>query len=171
MTVISRKRSAPGQGADLWSADKNLALSLHAGEAIAAVNRAIGLRLERDTRFAAAGSAGSGEVLSGAAGSVLAGVTAGLAALRLILEATLCVEFLLTGSENELFATLFADQRLVFEHFCYLSFAIKNGFALQLRLALGCDRAVYAIRLRLISPGKAPVNLARVHTRREGATD
>ena len=67
--------------------------------------------------------------------------------------------------------TLFADQRLVFEHFCYLSFAIKNGFALQLRLALVCDRAVYAIRPCLISPGKAPVNLARVHTRREGATE
>ena len=71
-----------------------LALCLHAGEAIAAVNRAIGLRLERNTRFAAAGSAGSGVILSRATGGVLAGVTAGLAALRLILEATLCVEFL-----------------------------------------------------------------------------
>ena len=103
-----------------------LALCLHAGEAIAAVNRAIGLRLERNTRFAAAGSAGSGVILSRATGGVLAGVTAGLAALRLILEATLCVEFLLTGGENELFATFFADQRLVFVHFCYLSFAIKK---------------------------------------------
>ena len=90
-----------GSLVDRWS----LALSLHAGEAIAAVNRAIGLRLERDTRLAAAGSTGSGVVLSGAAGCVLAGVTAGLAALRLILEATLCVEFLLTGGENELLAT------------------------------------------------------------------
>ena len=111
-------------GADLFVS--KLALCLHAGEAIAAVNRAIGLRLERNTRFAAAGSAGSGVILSRATGSVLAGIAACLAALRLVLEATLCVEFLLTGGENELLATFFADQRLVFVHFCYLSFAIKK---------------------------------------------
>ena len=147
------------------------AVRLHLGEAVGAVDRTVGLGLEGNLRLTAAGGTGRGEVFSGATGGILAGVAAGLAALRLILEATLCVEFLLTSGENELFATLFADQRLVFEHFCYLSFAIKNGFALQLRLALGCDRAVYAIRLCLISPGKAPVNLARVHTRREGATE
>ena len=116
-----------------------LALSLHASEAIAAVDRTVRLRLERNTRFAAASCAGSGVILSRAAGRVLASVTASLAALRLILEATLCIEFLLTSGENELFATLFADQCFVFVHFCYLSFAI-NGFALRLRLTLVCCR-------------------------------
>ena len=49
------------------------------------------------------------EVLTGAAGGVLAGVAAGLAALGLILEAALCVEFLLAGGENEFVAALFAN--------------------------------------------------------------
>ena len=99
-----------------------LALCLHAGEAIAAVNRAIGLRLERNTRFAAAGSAGSGEILTGTTGSVLACVAAGLAALRLILEASLSVELLLAGSENELVAAFFAYSSLIFVHDFTLSF-------------------------------------------------
>ena len=73
-------------------------------------------RLEGDASLAAAGSAGSGEVLTGAAGRVLAGVTAGLAALRLILEAALRVELLLTGGKGELVAALFAYQDLVFVH-------------------------------------------------------
>ena len=69
--------------------------------------------------LAAAGGAGSGEVLTGAAGGVLAGVTAGLAALGLVLEAALRVELLLTGGENELVAALFAYQGLVFVHGVY----------------------------------------------------
>ena len=91
-------------------------LLAHLGEALAAVDRTVGLRLEGDTSLAAAGSAGSGEVLTGAAGRVLAGVTAGLAALRLILEAALRVELLLTGGKGELVAALFAYQDLVFVH-------------------------------------------------------
>lgn len=58
--------------------------------------------------LAAAGSADSGEILAGTTGSVLARVTAGLAALGLVLEAALSVELLLTGGENELVAALFA---------------------------------------------------------------
>ena len=96
---------------------KKLALSLHASEAVAAVDGTIRLRLKGNTSFAAAGSAGRGEVLSGATGRGLAGITASLAALGLVLEASFCVEFLLTGGENEFLATFFTDQSFVFVHF------------------------------------------------------
>ena len=86
-----------------------LALLAHLSEAIAAVNRTIALGLKRNLGLAAAGSAGSGEVLTGTASSVLASVTAGLAALRLVLETTLCVELLLTCGENELLTALLAN--------------------------------------------------------------
>ena len=62
-----------------------------------------------NTSFATAGCAGSSEEFSGSTGRILAGVTAGLAALGLILEASLSVEFLLAGGENELIAALFAN--------------------------------------------------------------
>ena len=64
--------------------------------------------LEGNLGFLAASSAGGGEELTGAASGVLAGVTACLAALGLVLEAALCVECLLTGGENEFVAALFA---------------------------------------------------------------
>jgi hypothetical protein len=83
-------------------------LIAHLGEALAAVHRTVRLGLEGNLGLAAAGSANSGEILTGAAGSVLAGITAGLAALRLVLEATLGIELLLTGSEHKLLAALFA---------------------------------------------------------------
>ena len=94
----------------------SLALVPHDREAIAAVNGAIGLGLEGYAGFLAAASANGGEILAGTSGSVLAGVTAGLAALRLILEASLCVELLLASGEHELVTTLFANQRLVLIH-------------------------------------------------------
>jgi len=83
-------------------------LLAHLGEALAAVHRAVRLGLEGNLGLAAAGSAHSGEILAGAASGVLAGVTAGLAALGLVLEAALCIELLLTGGEHELLAALFA---------------------------------------------------------------
>ena len=79
---------------------------LHASEAIAAVHRTVSLGLKGNLGFAAAGSAGSREVLSGTAGSILAGIAASLAALRLILEAALSIELLLTGGEHK-FGTAF----------------------------------------------------------------
>jgi hypothetical protein len=88
----------------------------HLREALTAVDRTVRLRLKRNSGLAAAGSAGSSEELAGTAGGVLARVTAGLAALGLILEALFRIEFLLTGGENELCAALFALQRFVFEH-------------------------------------------------------
>ena len=86
-----------------------LAVSAHLSEALAAENRAIGLGLEGNLGLATAACAGSSEELTGTTGSVLTSIAAGLAALGLILEAALCVEFLLTGGENELVAALFAN--------------------------------------------------------------
>ena len=86
-----------------------LALLTHLGEALAAVDRTVGLGLERNLGLAAASCADCGEVLTGATSGVLASVAAGLAALGLVLEAALRVELLLTGSEHELFAALFAN--------------------------------------------------------------
>jgi len=88
----------------------------HLGEALAAVNRAIALGLERNTSLTAAGGAGGGKEFPGTTGRILAGVTAGLAALGLILEASLRVELLLTGSKHELLSTFLAYKGLVFEH-------------------------------------------------------
>jgi hypothetical protein len=90
------------------SVQNDLAVLAHLSEAGAAVNGTIALGLEGHLGLAAALSADSGEVLTGTAGSVLASVAAGLAALGLVLETALCVELLLTGGEHELFATLFA---------------------------------------------------------------
>ena len=86
-----------------------LALLTHLGEALAAIDRTVGLGLKGNLCLAAACCAGSGKVLTGATSGVLASVAAGLAALGLVLEAALCVEFLLTGGENELLTTLFAN--------------------------------------------------------------
>ena len=83
-------------------------LIAHLGEALAAVNGTIALGLEGNLGLATASGANSGEELAGAAGGVLASITAGLAALGLVLEAALCVELLLTGGEHELVAALFA---------------------------------------------------------------
>ena len=83
-----------------------LAVGAHLSEALAAVHGPIGLRLERNLCFAAAASAGSGKELTGATSGVLASVTASLAALGLVLEATLRIELLLTGGEHK-FLTAF----------------------------------------------------------------
>ena len=84
-----------------------LAFCAHLSEALAAEYGTVGLGLEGNLCLAAATCAGSGEELTGTASVVLTGITAGLAALGLVLEATLCVEFLLTCGENELVAALF----------------------------------------------------------------
>ena len=104
-----------------------LALLTHLGEALAAIDRTVGLGLKGNLGLAAAGSANSGEVLAGTAGSVLASVTAGLAALGLVLEAALSVELLLTGGEHELLATFLTYQSLVFVHDFTLSLLCCPG--------------------------------------------
>ena len=113
-----------------------LLLCLDLGKAIAAVDRAVGLGLKRHASLAAASSAGSREVLTGSASGVLASVTAGLAALGLILEAALLIEFLLTGGENEFVAALFAYQGLVLEHLLILSLILPLGLILRSAFAV-----------------------------------
>ena len=85
---------------------QRLAVSTHLSEALAAENGTVGLGLEGNLCFATATRAGSSEELTGATGSVLASVTAGLAALGLVLEAALSVESLFAGGEHELIAAL-----------------------------------------------------------------
>ena len=87
---------------------RSLGLLAHLGEALRAVDRTIGLGLEGNLGFLAACSAGGGEELTGATGSLLTSVTAALAALGLVLEATLSVALLLASGENEFVAALFA---------------------------------------------------------------
>ena len=86
-----------------------LALVAHLSEALAAEYGTVGLGLEGNLCLAAATGASSGEELTGTTGIVLASVTASLAALGLVLEAALCVEFLLTGGKHEFVAALFAN--------------------------------------------------------------
>ena len=77
----------PTMGTRIRHDQANFRLVLtHLGEAVAAENGTVGLGLEGNLGFAAAASAGSGEELTGATGSVLASVTAGLAALGLVLD-------------------------------------------------------------------------------------
>lgn len=101
-----KKRS--GIRSDAARLEESAVLS-HLGKALTAVHRTIGLGLKGDAGFPATGSAGGSEELSGGTGCVLASVTAGLATLGLVLEASLSVEFLLTGGKNELVAALFAN--------------------------------------------------------------
>jgi hypothetical protein len=104
--LIAQKNTTENGGVFLKT---KLAFCLHLSEALAAEYGTVGLGLEGNLCLAAATGAGSSEELTGTTSSVLASVTAGLAALGLVLEATLSVEFLLTGSENEFVAALFAN--------------------------------------------------------------
>ena len=81
---------------------------LHLGEALTAINRAVLTRLERNLAGFAAGCTNCIKHLAGSLVGLLAGVTALLAALGFILESAGCVEFLLTGGENEFLTTFFA---------------------------------------------------------------
>lgn len=96
---------------------KKLLLFFDSCEALAAVYGSVAGGLERNFCFLAASSANGGEHLTLSLGCVLACVTACLASLGLVLEALLCVEFLLTCGEYELVAALFARQCLVLVHF------------------------------------------------------
>jgi hypothetical protein len=89
----------------------------HFGKALAAIHRTVALGLKGHTSFTTAGGAGSREEFTGTTRSIFTGVTAGLAALGLVLEATLSVKFLLTGSEHEFVSTFLANQGFVFVHF------------------------------------------------------
>jgi len=77
-------------------------------EAIAAVDRSVGLRLEGYTGFVSASCANGCEILSRTSGGCFTSVAALLAPLGLILESALGIEFLLAGGEYEFLPTLFA---------------------------------------------------------------
>ena len=85
-----------------------LALCAHLSEALAAIHGTVGLGLKRNLCLAAATGTDSSEELTGTTSSVLACIAACFAALGLILEAALCIKFLLTSGENELITALFA---------------------------------------------------------------
>ena len=87
----------------------NVLLIFGCSIALAAKNRSVACGLERNLSLFAALSAGYCEVLSLGLRSVLSLVTARLASLGLVLEALLCVKFLLACCENELLATVFAN--------------------------------------------------------------
>ena len=87
-----------------------LRLSAMLVEAVTAINRTVVLRLEGHLGLLAAVCASDLEHLAllaaiAGAATLVAAVTA---ACRLILETLLSIEFLLTGGESELLATLFA---------------------------------------------------------------
>ena len=92
-------------------------------EALAAINGTVVLGNKGNASRAAALSAHGlihfARAIIARATAGLAGLAAFLAAKRLVLEALLRVEFLLTGSENELFAAILANQRLVFVHWIF----------------------------------------------------
>ena len=116
----------------------------HPGEAFAAIDGTVGLGFKRDAGFTAAVGADRGEVFPGSAGGVLAGVTAGFAALRLVLETALGVKLLLAGRKNELISALFAHQDLVFVHVFYPLFEkkiLRSAFAGFAGKELPCDLA------------------------------
>ncbi len=93
----------------------------HFCEAVAAIYRSVCLRLKRYTSFAAACCTCSYEILLRSSCGILASVTASLASLRLILEASFSIKFLFAGCEYELFSALFAFKCFVLVHLFYLS--------------------------------------------------
>ena len=102
-----RKKPHRRSGAVLFCG--SLTLGTHLSEALAAENGTVGLGLEGNLCLAAATGASSGEELTGATSGVLASITAVLAALGLVLEATLSIESLFASGEHELIAALFAN--------------------------------------------------------------
>ena len=102
-----QKNSASEHSDALFFACK---LSSSVCKAVAAVDGAVAAGLEGNLALLAA--LGANCIIHGALGTgslALTGSTAGSAALRLVLEAALSVELLLTGGENELVAAIFAN--------------------------------------------------------------
>ena len=93
-------------------------------EACAAVNRLSFGGLEGHLALTTAFYANSREHFSCTLLRILSRCTAVLASGRLILKALGCIEFLLTGSEHEIVATIFALQCLVLEHVCFSTLKI-----------------------------------------------
>jgi hypothetical protein len=93
----------------------------HFSIAVAAINRSVVAGLERNLRFFSASCACGREELTGGLGRIFLCVAAGLASLRLVLEALFSIEFLFSGCENEFRSAILAYQCLVLIHVCYLA--------------------------------------------------
>ena len=93
-----------------------------ASEAIAAQDRPVGTRLERNlTVFPALGAncvvhLARRSIAGTASGVALASDTAGFATLRLVREALFGEKFLLVGSKGEFLSAIFADDSFVAVH-------------------------------------------------------
>ena len=83
-------------------------LLTHFCKALAAINRTVFPRLKGNLAGCATVGANSVVHFAGTASSVLACGAAALATLRLVLETTLCVEFLLASSEYKFLTTFLA---------------------------------------------------------------
>jgi len=86
-------------------------------ETVAAINRPVGFRLERDLSLVATVGADCREVLPGAARCGFSVVATCLAALGFVLETALGIKLLLAAGEHELGAAFFTYQCFVFVHF------------------------------------------------------
>ena len=150
----SKKAAPPLRERLLFRTNQLQSVLLHLSEALAAVDRTVGLGLERNLGLAAASCADCGEVLTGATSGVLASVAAGLAALGLVLEAALRVELLLTGGPNELFAAIFAYQSLVFVHSGYLLFVYLPAEEFQPTLGVTNELIAKLLGALFICPGQ-----------------
>ena len=89
-------------------AGSKLLLVLQLCIALAAINRAILTRTERNLCFLTAVCAGSSEILALSLTGILSCITASLALLRIICKALLCIKLLLAGGEYELLSALIA---------------------------------------------------------------
>ena len=106
------------------------------GETIAAIDRAIALWLERHFCFLTAFGARAAKKLARTASGYFPTVTAGLAALGLVLEAALGVEFLLTSGERELFITFLALDGSVLVHALNPHFFILRSASTDLAIII-----------------------------------
>lgn len=155
LSSINTKKAAPPLWERLLFRTNQLqSVLLHLSEALAAVDRTVFARLEGHLAGLAAACANGVEHLALTTGSVLAGIAACLAALGLVLETTACVELLLTGGPNELFAAIFAYQSLVFVHSGYLLFVYLPAEEFQPTLGVTNELIAKLLGALFICPGQ-----------------
>ena len=153
-SINTKKAAPPLRERLLFRTNQLQSVLLHLSEALAAVDRTVFARLEGHLAGLAAACANGVEHLALTTGSVLAGIAACLAALGLVLETTACVELLLTGGENELFAAIFAYQSLVFVHSGYLLFVYLPAEEFQPTLGVTNELIAKLLGALFICPGQ-----------------
>lgn len=104
-------------------------LRLHCCIAFAAVYGAIVGRLERNLCFFSALCTNGCEKLLLGSCRILSCISAGFASLRLILEASLCIEFLLACSKYEFSTAFLAYQCFVLIHVFYLALKMVKSIS------------------------------------------